>query len=102
LQLAFKAKVAFVELKYKLNSKLSFNFQKAIISHFNTKSTFYKFAKQYTIYNQSLKAIKECKSRIRKPYINANKTNTPLSATALAITTATTITLPTTPYINIF
>jgi hypothetical protein len=51
LQLAFKAKVAFAELKYKLNSKLSFALQKAIISHFNTESTFYKFAKQYTIYN---------------------------------------------------
>jgi hypothetical protein len=51
LQLAFKAKVILVELKYKLNSKLCFNLQKAVISHFNTKSTFYKFAKQYMIYN---------------------------------------------------
>ena len=51
LQLAFEAKVAFAKLKYKLNSKLSFALQKAIISHFNTESTFYKFAKQYTIYD---------------------------------------------------
>ena len=51
LQLASEAKVIFAELKYKLNSKLSFALQKAIISHFNTESTFYKFAKQYTIYN---------------------------------------------------
>ena len=51
LQLASEAKVALIKLKYKLNSKLSFNLQKAIISHFNTKSTFYKFAKQYTIYD---------------------------------------------------
>jgi hypothetical protein len=104
LQLAFKAKVAFAKLKYKLNSKLSFNFQKAIISHFNTKSTFYEFAKQCTIYDQSLKAIKERESRVCKPCIDANKTNTPLSATALAlaITTTTTITLLITPYTNTF
>ena len=51
LQLASEAKVAPAKLKYKLNSKLSFSLQKAIISHFNTESTFYKFAKQYTIYN---------------------------------------------------
>ena len=51
LQLASEAKVALAKLKYKLNSKLSFSLQKAIISHFNTKSTFYKFAKQYTIQN---------------------------------------------------
>jgi len=25
--------------------------KKAVISHFNTESTFYKFVKQYTIYN---------------------------------------------------
>jgi hypothetical protein len=40
LQLAFKAKVAFAELKYKLNSKLSFSLQKAVILHFNTESSF--------------------------------------------------------------
>jgi hypothetical protein len=34
-----------------LNSKLSFAFQKAVILHFNTESTFYEFAKQYTIYD---------------------------------------------------
>jgi hypothetical protein len=87
LQLASKAKVAFAKLKYKLNSKLSFSLQKAVISHFNTKLTFYKFAKQYTICNQSLKAIKERKSYICKP-CNANKTNTLISTTAL-ITTIT-------------
>jgi len=38
-------------LPYKLNSKLSFSLYKAVISHFNTKLTFYKFAKQYKIYN---------------------------------------------------
>ena len=69
--------------------------------HFNTKLTFYKFAKQYTIYNQPLKAIEECESRVQKPY-NANKTNTPTTAlaTALAITTITT--LLTTLYTNTF
>jgi hypothetical protein len=51
LQLAFKAKVAPAKLKYKLNSKLSFSLQKAIILHFNTELIFYKFAKQYIIYN---------------------------------------------------
>jgi hypothetical protein len=102
LQLASKAKVASAELKYKLNSKLSFSLQKAVILHFNTESTFYKFAKQYTIYDQSLKAIEERKSRVRKPRTNANKTNTPPSATALAITTATTTTLLITPYTNTF
>jgi len=59
LQLAFKAKVASAKLKYKLNSKPSFSLQKAVISHFNAELSFYKFAKQYTIYDQSLKAIKE-------------------------------------------
>jgi hypothetical protein len=98
LQLAFEAKVASAKLKYKLNSKLSFNLQKAVISHFNTESTFYKFAKQCTIYDQSLKAIEERESRVRKPYIDANKTNTLISTIALAITT----TLPTTPYTNTF
>ena len=68
--------------------------------HFNTESTFYKFAKQYTIYDQSLKAIKECESRVRKPRIDANKTNTPIPAIALATTTTTT--LPTTPRTNTF
>ena len=96
--MASEAKVAPAKLKYKLNSKLSFNLQKAIISHFNTESTFYKFAKQYTIYDQSLKAIKERESRVCKPYTDANKTNTPI--TALAITTATATT--TTPYTNTF
>jgi hypothetical protein len=68
--------------------------------HFNTESTFYKFAKQYTIYNQSLKAIKERELRVYKPYIDANKTNTLTTtpATALAITT----TLPITPCTNTF
>jgi hypothetical protein len=102
LQLAFEAKVTLAKLKYKLNSKLSFNLQKAVISHFNTKSTFYKFAKQYTIYDQSLKAIKERESRVRKPRTNANKTNTLTSANALAIITAITTTLLTTPCINTF
>ena len=83
-----------------MNIKLSFGLQKAIISHFNIKSTFYKSAKQYTIYDQSLKAIKKRESRIRKPYIDANKTNTPISAIALATTTTTT--LPTTPRTNTF
>jgi len=68
--------------------------------HFNTKLTFYKFAKQYTIYNQPLKAIEECESRVQKPY-NANKTNTLIIA--LAITIATITTLPTiTPCTNTF
>ena len=96
LQLASEAKVASAELKYKLNSKLSFSLQKAVISHFNTESTFYKFAKQCTIYDQSLKAIEERESRVQKPR-DANKTNTP-TATTLAITT----TLPTTPRTNTF
>jgi len=52
------------------------------------------------IYNQSLKAIKERKSHIRKPYTDANKTNTPISAIALAIITTTT--LLTTPRTNTF
>jgi hypothetical protein len=68
--------------------------------HFNTKLTFYKFAKQYTIYNQSLKAIEERESRVRKPYIDANKTNTPISAIALATTITTTLLI--TPYTNTF
>ena len=102
MQLASEAKVASTKLKYKLNSKLSFALQKAVISHFNTKSTFHEFAKQCTIYNQSLKAIKERESRVRKPYTDANKTNTPTSANAPAITTATTTTLPTTPRTNTF
>ena len=96
--MASEAKVALAELKYKLNSKLSFSLQKAVILHFNTESTFYEFAKQCTIYDQSLKAIKERESRVRKPCINANKTNTP--TTALAITTATATT--TTPRTNTF
>jgi hypothetical protein len=70
--------------------------------HFNTKLTFYKFATQYTIYNQSLKAIEECKSRVYKPYIDANKTNTLIFATATALATTITITLLITPYINTF
>jgi lysozyme family protein len=98
LQLASEAKVAFAKLKYKLNSKLSFAFQKAIISHFNTESTFYEFAKQYTIYDQSLKAIKERESRVQKPR-DANKTNTP---TATAPATTITTTLPITPRANTF
>ena len=100
LQLASEAKVAPAKLKYKLNSKLPFSLQKAVISHFNTKSTFYKFAKQCTIYNQSLKAIEERESRVRKPYTDANKINTLIPATALA--TAITTTLPTTPRTNTF
>jgi len=74
--------------------------------HFNTKLTFYKFAKQYTIYNQSLKAIKERESHVQKPR-NINKTNTPI-ITALAITTTlptmtlTTINLNPYPYTNAF
>ena len=40
LLLANKAKVALAKLKYKLNSKLSFGLQKAVISHFNTELTF--------------------------------------------------------------
>jgi hypothetical protein len=99
LHLASKAKVAFAELKYKLNSKLSFSLQKAVISHFNTESTFHEFAKQCTIYDQSLKAIKERESRVRKPR-DANKTNTPTFATALATTITTT--LLTTPRTNTF
>jgi hypothetical protein len=99
LQLASEAKVASAKLKYKLNSKLSFALQKAIISHFNTESTFYKFAKQYAIYDQSLKAIEERESRVRKPYTDANKTNTP---TATAPATTITTTLPTTPRTNTF
>jgi hypothetical protein len=98
LQLASKAKVAPAKLKYKLNSKLSFSLQKAVISHFNTESTFHEFAKQYTIYDQSLKAIEERESRVRKPRTDANKTNTPTSATATTLATAITTTLPTTPY----
>ena len=104
LQLAFKAKVALAKLKYELNSKLSFSLQKAVISHFNTELTFYKFTKQYTIYNQSFKAIKERESRVQKP-CDANKINTLTTtlAIALAITTTTTITLPTiTPRTNTF
>ena len=63
--------------------------------YFNTESTFYKFAKQYIIYNQSLKAIKERELRVQKPR-NINKTNT-FTITALAITTTLpTITLTTT------
>ena len=93
MQLASEAKVAPAKLKYELNSKLSFNLQKAVISHFNTESTFYKFAKQCTIYNQSLKAIKERESRVRKPRTDANKTNTPTTALAITIATTTTITL---------
>jgi hypothetical protein len=93
LQLASEAKVASAKLKYKLNSKLSFALQKAIISHF------YKFAKQYAIYDQSLKAIEERESRVRKPYTDANKTNTP---TATAPATTITTTLPTTPRTNTF
>ena len=89
--MTFQAKVALVELKYKLNSKLSFGLQKAVISHFNTELSFYEFAKQCTIYDQSLKAIKECESRVYKPCIDANKTNT--LATTLAITTAITTTV---------
>ena len=100
LQLASEAKVALAKLKYELNSKLSFSLQKAVILHFNTESTFYEFAKQCTIYDQSLKAIKERESRVRKPYTDANKTNTFIPATALA--TATTTTLPTTPCTNTF
>ena len=98
LQLASEAKVAPAKLKYKLNSKLSFSLQKAVISHFNTESTFYEFAKQCTIYDQSLKAIKERESRVCKPRTNANKTNT----SAIALATATTTTLPTTPRTNTF
>jgi hypothetical protein len=100
LLLASEAKVAPAKLKYELNSKLSFNLQKAVISHFNTESTFHEFAKQCTIYDQSLKAIEERESRVRKPRTDANKTNTPISATAPA--TATTTTLPTTPRTNTF
>jgi hypothetical protein len=99
LQLASKAKVASAELKYELNSKLSFSLQKAVISHFNTESTFHEFAKQYTIYDQSLKAIEERESRVRKPCTDANKTNTP---TATAPATTITTTLPTTPRTNTF
>ena len=40
MQLANKAKIALIKLKYKLNSKLLFGLQKAIISHFNTELTF--------------------------------------------------------------
>jgi hypothetical protein len=70
--------------------------------HFNTESTFYEFAKQYTIYDQSLKAIEECELRVRKPR-DANKTNTLTFATIPATATAITTTLPTiTPYINTF
>ena len=77
-----------------MNIKLSFGLQKAIISHFNIKSTFYKSAKQYTIYDQSLKAIKKRESRVYKLYIDANKINTPIFATTLM--TIITTTLPTT------
>jgi len=97
LLLASEAKIAPDELKYELNSKLSFGLQKAVISHFNTESTFQEFAKQCTIYDQSLKAIKERESRVRKPR-DANKTNT--ATTAPAITTATATT--TTPRTNTF
>ena len=53
---------------------------------------------QYTIYDQSLKAIKERESRVCKPYTDANKTNTPITALAITTTTATT----TTPRTNTF
>jgi len=75
--------------------------------HFNTKLAFYKFAKQYIIYNQSLKAIKERELYVQKP-CNSNKTNTSISAIALAIittlltTTFTIINSNPYPYINAF
>ena len=70
--------------------------------HFNTKLAFYKFAKQYIIYNQSLKAIKERELYVQKP-CNSNKTNTSISAIALAIiTTLLTITLTTTINLNLY
>jgi hypothetical protein len=45
LQLANKAKIVPMELKYELNNKLLFSLQKAVISHFNTDSSFQEFAK---------------------------------------------------------
>jgi len=98
LLLASEAKIAPDELKYELNSKLSFGLQKAVISHFNTESTFQEFAKQYTIYDQSLKAIEERESRVRKPR-DANKTNTS-ATTAPTPTTSTTLPIRTNTFVK--
>jgi hypothetical protein len=79
LQLSSEAKISAADLKYELNSKLSFSLQKAVISHFNSDISFQEFAKQCAVYDQSLKAIEERESRTRKP--------TPIAPTSPRIST---------------
>jgi hypothetical protein len=67
LRLAQEAKISPDDLKYELNSRLSFSLQKAVITQFNSNSLFKEFAKDCGIYDQSLKAIEERESRNRKP-----------------------------------
>jgi hypothetical protein len=63
LQLAGEAKIAIMDQKYKLYTKLSFSLQKAVITNYNSDNTVQEFAKQCTVFDQSLKAIEEREGR---------------------------------------
>jgi hypothetical protein len=81
LQLSNEAKITKEDLKYELNSKLSFTLQKAVISHFNSDLSFQEFAKQCGIYDQSLRAIEAREARTRRTLNPANTTTTPQTTT---------------------
>jgi hypothetical protein len=63
LQLAGEAKIAITDQKYELYTKLSFGLQKAVITNYNSDNTVQEFAKQCTVFDQSLKAIEEREGR---------------------------------------
>jgi Zinc knuckle len=63
LQLAGEAKIAITDQKYELYTKLSFGLQKAVITNYNSEGTVQEFAKQCTVFDQSLKAIEEREGR---------------------------------------
>ena len=50
-----------MDQKYELYTKLSFSLQKAVITNYNSDNTVQEFAKQCTVFDQSLKAIEEHK-----------------------------------------
>jgi len=63
LRLASEAKIAITDQKYELYTKLSFSLQKAVITNYNSDNTVQEFAKQCTIFDQSLKAIEDREGR---------------------------------------
>jgi hypothetical protein len=92
--LASEAKIVPSELKDELNNKLPFDLQERVIQYFHTDSTLQEFAKQCTVYDQSIKAIDERRSRVRKNAEAPKTTKPPTASTFTAPATTRTNTFP--------